>query len=622
MEILRVLTLFRNYLWLIVMAGLVAGIAGFILADRRPDLYVAETSLIVLHNADHYNEDYYYASLADQQLAFSYVELMRVGPVIDMTSSRLGYPVFESNISISSDIDSQIIRVTVVDGNADKAADIANTHVDAFIEFNESIQLGRFKQSEEVLNNQISEVENKLLVVEQSLDELLGQSIDEQQAHIEGLIELAKQEISTLEGSIQNLREQEQNEQTRFLLNDQEVDLRLWQSSLEVYLQFYVGIVVQGEGQFSDSTRLRVEQLTADQALFQTLYGELISSRESIRLAQIEAAPQLVQIEPAIPALTPLGGSPIWLLASLIGIMMSIGLILLLDHFDNTFKTPQDIEAALGLPTLGIVLENVALSTKYDTPLLVRQPRAPESEEFRKIRANLSFTLVDLETPTLLITSTSEGEGKSTLASNLAIAHAHNGKRVLLIDADMRRPTIHSFFGKTRRLGLSNVINHSLSFEDALVETEIDNLSLMTAGDTPPNPAELLGSTRFQTFLDEAKQSFDMIVIDAPPLVVSDPVTLAGNVDGILYAIRPGHTREDAVMAALDDLRRTKTPILGIVLSRADHKSIPYLENNPYYREVSYGEVSKETPPGSQQRIHLEDSGPTPAPAAQHISAD
>lgn len=206
-------------------------------------------------------------------------------------------------------------------------------------------------------------------------------------------------------------------------------------------------------------------------------------------------------------------------------------------------------------------------------------PKSPISEQFRTLRTNLQFSSVDDEIQTLLVTSSSPSEGKSSTIANLAVVYAQAGKKVLLVDADLRKPTVHYTFRFDNLKGLSNVLVGDSSMEDAVIHTDIAGLDVIGSGPIPPNPSELLGSKRMERFIQETKNNYDMILFDTPPvLAVTDAQILAIFCDGSLLVIRSKKTEFEAATKSIDALKPAKAKFLGTVLNDRDVK-----ESNQYY---------------------------------------
>lgn len=192
---------------------------------------------------------------------------------------------------------------------------------------------------------------------------------------------------------------------------------------------------------------------------------------------------------------------------------------------------------------------------------------SPVSEQYRTIRTNIQFaSSADREIRSIVITSSGPGEGKSTTSANLAVVFANSGQRVLLIDADMRKPTVHKTFNLQNHEGLSNLLSSHESIQEVIQATSVPNLSLLTSGPKPPNPSELLSSIRMDQLLRELEASYDFIIFDMPPIVaVTDAQIMASKVDGTLLVIREDVSRKDVLLKARDLLGMVNANILGAV---------------------------------------------------------
>ncbi|WP_213422560.1 CpsD/CapB family tyrosine-protein kinase [Bhargavaea massiliensis] len=211
-------------------------------------------------------------------------------------------------------------------------------------------------------------------------------------------------------------------------------------------------------------------------------------------------------------------------------------------------------------------------------------PRSVVSEQFRTLRSNITFSAVDKELKTILVTSALPGDGKSTVSANLATLFAQDGKRVLFIDADMRKPTVQYTFSLTNAAGLSSVLTQQRLAGEVIRESEISpNLHILTSGPIPPNPAELLGSRSMTVLMNEMAQQYDLIVFDAPPVLsVTDAQILANKVDGTLLVVNTGVTEKDNVDKAKELLGKAQARILGAVMNNFK------LDNDHYYYQY-YG---------------------------------
>ncbi|MBU8586939.1 CpsD/CapB family tyrosine-protein kinase [Priestia megaterium] len=212
--------------------------------------------------------------------------------------------------------------------------------------------------------------------------------------------------------------------------------------------------------------------------------------------------------------------------------------------------------------------KNDKLLTLKRRLLAHNSPKDPVAEQYRTIRTNIQFSDTDQDIKSIVLTSTGPGEGKSTTASNLATVYAQQGLRVLLIDADLRKPTAHYTFRLENHVGLTNVLTKQSTLGQAIQETEVPDLFLLTSGPIPPNPAELLASNNMTELLKEMKEEFDMVIFDTPPvLAVADAQILANQVDGSILVVSSGKTDKEAAVKAKELLLKANAKVLGAVLN-------------------------------------------------------
>ncbi|MCM3729092.1 CpsD/CapB family tyrosine-protein kinase [Neobacillus cucumis] len=208
--------------------------------------------------------------------------------------------------------------------------------------------------------------------------------------------------------------------------------------------------------------------------------------------------------------------------------------------------------------------------TKFDS-------KSPISEQYRTIRTNIQFSSVDNEVKSLMVTSSGPGEGKSTTVANLAVVFAQQGKKVLLVDADLRKPTVHYTFNQTNTFGLTSVLTRQLTLDKAVADTGEKNLFVLTSGPIPPNPAELLSSKAMEQFYQDALDLFDIVLFDTPPLLaVTDAQILANKCEGTILVVSSGKTEKDQVVKAKELLDSAQSKLLGVVLNNKKMKDTNY----------------------------------------------
>ncbi len=277
----------------------------------------------------------------------------------------------------------------------------------------------------------------------------------------------------------------------------------------------------------------------------------------------------------------------------LLGIFGGCALAFVLDLFDTTIKSKEDVESVIGVPLLGVVpgvaqQELLTLPDDVSRSLFVHsRPRSTVAECMRSIRTNMMFRVPKSDTRILLITSAAPREGKSFTSSNLAAIIAMTGSKVLLIDADLRRPALHQRFGLPNTRGLASLFTENAELADLVQPTHIRGLDTIVAGPPPPNPGELLGGGKLQEALGHLTH-YDFIIIDTPPVnVVADPLVLASVADGVLLVVEADRTSRAMVRQAGARLSETSAPVIGAVVNKLDIRtsgySYSYYDNYGYY---------------------------------------
>lgn len=368
----------------------------------------------------------------------------------------------------------------------------------------------------------------------------------------------------------------------------------------------YRAQITAGEADINklSAQEINLFRLERARTLNDDLYSTLMKAKNE---AQIEAVSQIGTIDIIDPAEAPL--RPVsprkeenFIIGFLLSLLMGGCLAFLLDYFDSKVKNEEEVKKLLPLPLLGHIPrfqgKGAMLARKWPngdsgaSPLFTRDdPESAVSEAFRLLRMNLSFIEPDKPLKTIAVTSSVPGEGKTTIAANLSAALAAEDKKVLVMDADFRAPALHRIFGLVQTPGFTNIFTDHIGFKDVIRQIPgAPNLSVITAGPIPPNPAELVGSSRMKELMEELKGSFDRIIFDAPPVLgVTDAVVLATLVDGTLLALRMGRMDRRSIKRMSEILLNTKAVILGGVLNGVEIGQMRYR----YYRYYSYNEESR-----------------------------
>lgn len=337
--------------------------------------------------------------------------------------------------------------------------------------------------------------------------------------------------------------------------------------------------------------------LLADLSQLRQSYNSALESYQNVLLAEAQSTSNIQIVEPALVPNSPVRPKPLQnsALAGALGLLAGFGIALLVEYLDDSLRSPEQVSKLLGAPVMGVVAQISGIGknaqSRDGSLLAVEQPRSPIVEAFRTLRTNIQFAGVDLPVRSLLITSASPTEGKSTISSNLAVVMAQAGLRVVLVDGDLRRPSIHKIFGLTNRFGISDsMLQASTQWDNVAQPTEITNLSIISTGSLPPNPSELLGSQRFRQFLEKLTSTYDMVIVDSPPLLpVTDAAIISRAVDSVLLVIDTGATRAGAVAQSKERLNRVGARVLGVVMNKFTlGRSGYYSQYYQYYSQYYY----------------------------------
>ncbi len=283
-------------------------------------------------------------------------------------------------------------------------------------------------------------------------------------------------------------------------------------------------------------------------------------------------------------------------LAAVLGLLLGVGLAVLRETLDRTIKSPQDLSDATGTALLGTVQYDARAAKK---PLVTAlESHAPRVEAFRMLRTNLQFVDVDKRSKVFVVTSAVPAEGKSTTAINLAVTLAQASQQVLLVEGDLRRPRISTYLRLEPTVGLTTVLIGRVGVEEAIQPWGDDGLDVMTSGTVPPNPAELLQSQAMESVITKLRDSYDVIVIDAPPLLpVTDAALLAAQSDGAILVVRHGKTTKEQSALAAERLHNVDAKILGCVLNMTPDQGA-----DRYNYGYGYGYGYAPTPPPRESR--------------------
>ncbi len=361
----------------------------------------------------------------------------------------------------------------------------------------------------------------------------------------------------------------------------------------------------------------RLQTLEVQQKTDEEQYRYLLNQLQQARITEAAATPYVDVIDSAF------GSSPIQprgrinlLLGALLGMILGVGAAFFLEYLDRTVRTSSDVETLLGIPVLGVIprLRKIVEEEMADAgrrrrgPMVVAlDPVDPAAEAYRNLRMNLMFmSTPDAAIRTIAISSPGPEEGKSTTALNFAIMLAQQGQRVLLVDADLRRPSLHRALDLLREPGLTNLLVGEVESREAIRPNVLPNMDFLPSGPFPPNPSELLSSKAMQRLLGETEGRYAYVVIDTPPvLAVTDAALLGSHTDGILLVLRSGETEQRAAERAVDQLRRIGVRVFGAVLNEVTSASSDESYYLQYYHTYQPSERSKDRDQGMLSKVRF-----------------
>lgn len=601
MELKQYLAIVRRWAWLLLLGLVLGAAAGYAFSQYQTPVYQASTRLLIMRAASQ-STTTDLAYLNDQQLAQTYIQLLTTQPVLEEASTALGFSIRKNQLRIQQIGSTQVVQLTVEDPDPARTTNIANALIQALIDRNDTLQSGRYAATEESLQAQIDQVQSQINNLQAQITNVSSEEVQDQLAEVQGQIASLQTKVLTLQDEVAKLKRSYPTVENKASLASKQAELAQLEPVLALYQQIYTNLVVLGkpvEGESVNSTRL--SQLEKMLSLYQEIYINLLNSIESVRLARLQNTPNVVQIEAAALPTEPIRPKPLQntLLAAGLGLMLAAGIVFLIEYLDDTIKSVEDVERAFQLPVVGYIARMQYGSDSDERLYVVRQPRSPVAEAFRSLRTNLEFSSVEKPLRRLLVTSPSPNDGKTTIAANLAAIMAQGGKRVILMDGDMRKPQVHRFLGVSNRVGLSDVFRGSIPVSMLLQTSDrARDVMVVTSGSLPPNPTELLASSRMDQILRELEERCDIVVIDAPPSLVADVQVLASKADGVVVVIQPGRTHLDEARATIEQLTRAGAHTIGVIFNRIPRDRFYYSGYRYYspYHNNGYSYYTSEEP--------------------------
>lgn len=562
----------------ILLGGLVLGAAlGLAAAKFQTPVYEVKTQVLISRARQQTNTDM--LPLGEDQLVSTNIQLAKSQPVLDAVSTQLGSRVDADGISVAAIPNTLIIQIKAQDADPQRAATIANTLVQVLIQENEDLVSARYADFESNLNDQINQLQVQIDELQSQINQINDASIAEQ-------LEQIGQEIGKLEVEIASL-ESEINGYPAFLNDKERTELELKQAHLEqlhsrlsLYQQIQTNLTFIGKpgqsGISRDDPRLNSLQSTLD--LYQQLYLGLVDSRETINLDRMQNTPNITQLDPAQPPKHPIRPLPSLyvLLGTVVGIALAITGVLILDHFDDTLRSSQKVQEVLGVPIIGQISKAHSASHNGKSSSLAEHDHSALQNAFGSLRININRLMVQQSVKVLLITSPSRGDGKTTIAENLAAAFVRAGKKVALLDADLYHPQVHRRLKLINQKGLVDILADGLAWKD--VAQTFGGINIISSGSPSTSSGILLESDAMTRLLENLQKDLDVVIIDGPPLFIMDAQILASKVGGILLVVRQGDTLTSVARSMLDQLNFMEANVFGAVLNGAPQKQTYYFD--------------------------------------------
>lgn len=516
MTTIDILRLVRRWWWVIVIGPVLGAVVAYLISSTATPIYQA-SAMVVIESANAETSANYSDIIAAERMTRTYSRLVEMSPALEQSIDRLALPLtveeLRGKISVSPVRDTQLLAVSVTDPSPARAADIANTVAEVFIE-------QRTAQERELLGTSSAALAEEIDTVREDIT-AKSTEIDEYKARPDA-------ETPTIAATIRQMESQLAQMQTLYnTLLDRQIQLDITQNQ--------------------QATRMWVAE---------------------------EATPPAGAISPRVALNTALGG--------ILGLVGAGALVMVIGYLDNTVKTSDDVRRLTNSAALG----SIPLTRSKDglEPLLY--PRSPATEAYRALRTNLQFASLGRDVRSLVATSPRPGDGKTTTISNLATVLAQGGQRVILVDADLRKPRLHKMFaGLANRTGLTNLLlaDARVDLDPLLQPTAVPGLRVLTTGPLPPNPSDVLNSPRMRDVIAQLEESADVVLIDAPPMAVSDALIVASLVDGVMLVTTGGRTRANELTSVVEALARSGTTLTGVVINRASMEGESYYYYQSYY---------------------------------------
>lgn len=496
------------------------------------------------------------------------VELIKSQPVLERAAEELGLPSteeLEESLEVELLTDTQIVEITVEHPVAEEAADWANAVATAYIAHRRDRALEQILASSEEIERRVAETKGEI----QKRDAALA-NLDSSATQLKAERDRLQAELATEEAEL-SAPQPSPAPISRFRLNQiEEMRVRIAEIDRQIE-DFESG---------GDATKAERDTLVARLGALEAQRDEFPNQEDLQRGGGDIIVPAVANFDPVRPKIVRNG-----ILALVLGLMLGVGFAFLAEALDDRIRKPEEVEERIGAPILGYIpfIKEQAVDPEL-TVAAVEDPHSGVAEAFRTLRTNIRFLFMKNDMKTLLITSAHAGEGKSTVAANLAVVSAQGGTRTILVSADLRKPAVHKPLGLKNDIGLVHALDPDFPLDRALQTNGVEEFRLLGSGGVPPYPAEIVASARFTDLMINLREATDLVVYDSPPILgIADSSTLASKVDGVILIVDPRISTRRTLAHAADQIGKAGGRILGAVLNAVDPD-----EGYGYYYQYYY----------------------------------
>lgn len=565
----------RNILYIILGLVLGAGV-GIVVTKIQTPVYEATTKVFVSRTRQQSNSEL--LSLTDEQLLAINVQLAKSRLVLNEVADQMGSKVKADNIEILTIPNTLIIQIKVLDNDPQRAATVANLFVETLIKQNEALLSGWYTDFETAITEQITEIQKQIDGLQTQISQASDTSAQEQLAQVNQQIDQTKAEISALDQDIASFPLFPNTVQL-VSLTEKQAQLDQLLSLMTLYQEIQSNLTYIGKPA-QNGTGLENPQLATLQStlnLYKQINNSLITSRENVRSARTQSRQNVMQIVPATPPKNQVVPIPhlYLLVGGVMGLALAIIVILLIDHMDESLKSATQVEDLLGLPVLGFISAN-----KYKSGLATtsRELYLSEAEAFRALGASLEITGAGKNIRTLMIVNAELKDARTNIAANLAVIIAQQGKRVILLDGDLKHPYLHGLFNMDNQKGFAELLNGKVDIKGAChVVKDIEGLTLIPSGVAEKKSTGWLDTEKWEQLLSGLQKQADLVIVDSPPSDVADAQILASKINAVLLVIRSEHTHIDSAQATLRIFQLIGARVAGVVL----------MDRTMHYREIN-----------------------------------